>query len=332
MSFGGKGGGHAGRFTFPEQHAVNNSKVPPGWGVEQESSYPFNCWCKDLITWAYATDLDPEKQAHAVVLRLTGTARVLAQELDPNLLAFGDTVDQNDGNGPQPLSGLGVLIWRLRQRYGSQDIETQLKSVFEMMSFERMPGEPMDNAITRFDILAYRSTGQAGFDLSIPGKTFWLLTRCKVPIPAWTNIFMQARTNNNFFPTTEEEFTRLKSTLRMNSHMHESGPHNLAQLAQRAHSQQGATYAVSVYDHPSASVGAESSYYATDQTSYAYPMDWSSANQTPTTCEQCNSAEAYSFYEDYEDDTATESDDDYTPLGNRICRLGPTTWFPESPR
>ena len=62
MSFGGKGGGHAGRFTFPEQHAVNNSKTPPGWGVEQESSYPFKCWCKDLITWAYATDLDPENR------------------------------------------------------------------------------------------------------------------------------------------------------------------------------------------------------------------------------------------------------------------------------
>ena len=90
-------------------------------------------------------------------------------------------MDQNDGNGPQPLNGLGFLMYRLRQRYGSQDIETQLKSVLEMMSFERMPGEPMDNAITRFDILAYRSTGQAGFDLSIPGKTFWLLTRCKVP-------------------------------------------------------------------------------------------------------------------------------------------------------
>ena len=168
MSCGGKGSGHAGRFTFPEQHSINNSKTPPGWGVEKESSYPFNCWCKDLITWAYATDLDVEKQAHAVVLRLTGTARVLAQELNPDILAFGDTVDQNDGNGPQALNGLAILMYRLRQRYGSQDIETQLKSVLEMMSFERMPGEPMDNAITRFDILAYRSTGQAGFDLSIP--------------------------------------------------------------------------------------------------------------------------------------------------------------------
>ena len=80
--FGGKGSGHAGRFTFPEQHAANNSKTPPGLGVEQESTYPFNCWKKDLITWAYATDLDSDKQAHAVVLRLTGTARVLAQEIE----------------------------------------------------------------------------------------------------------------------------------------------------------------------------------------------------------------------------------------------------------
>ena len=306
----GKGQGLAGRFTFPEQHAVNNSKTPPGWGVEQEASYPFNCWVKDLITWSHATDLEQEKQAHAVVLRLQGTTRVLAQELNPQVLSYGDTVDLGDGNGPQAVPGLTVLVHRLTQRYGSQPIETQLKSVIEMMSFERMPGEPMDNALTRFDVLSYRSSGQAGFDLSIPGKSFWLLSRCKVPLSAWTNIFMQARTTNSFFPTTEDEFTRLKSTLRMNSHMHESGPHNIIQLANRGHSAQGATYAVSVYDGSSTSAGAESSYYATDNMSYAYPTDWSSAPETPTVCEMCNSSEAYSFYEDYEDDTATESEDE----------------------
>ena len=129
MSFGGKGSGHAGRFTFPEQHSINNSKTPPGWGVEKESTYPFNCWIKDLVTWAYATDLDAEKQAHAVVLRLTGTARVLAQEIDPNILAFGDTVDVSDGSGPQALNGLAILMHRLSQRYGSQDTGTQLTSL-----------------------------------------------------------------------------------------------------------------------------------------------------------------------------------------------------------
>ena len=190
----GKGHGLAGRFTFPEQHAVNNSKTPPGWGVEQESTYPFNCWKRDLITWAHATDLDTDKQAHAVVLRLTGTARVLAQEIDPPVLPHGDMMDHNDGNGPVPTPGLAILVHRLHQRYGSQDIETQLKSVIEMMSFERMPGEPMDNALTRFDVLAYRSSGQAGFDPSAPGKAFWFSSRRKVPISAWTNIFMQART------------------------------------------------------------------------------------------------------------------------------------------
>ena len=135
----GKGQGLAGRFTFPEQHAVNNSKTPPGWGVEQESTYPFNCWVKDLITWAHATDLETEKQAHAVVLRLQGTTRVLAQEIDPYVLTHGDTVDYQDGNGPHAVPGLEILIHRLTQRYGSQPIETQLKSVIEMMSFERMP-------------------------------------------------------------------------------------------------------------------------------------------------------------------------------------------------
>ena len=63
----GKGQGFAGRFIFPEQHSASNSKTPPGWGVEQEHTYPFRCWVKDLITWSHATDLEATKQAHAVV-------------------------------------------------------------------------------------------------------------------------------------------------------------------------------------------------------------------------------------------------------------------------
>ena len=321
----GKGQGLAGRFTLPEQHAINNSKVPPGWGVEMESTYPFSCWVKDLITWCYATDLDADKQAHAVVLRLTGTARVLAQEIAPETLSNGQTMDLGDGNGPQQVSGVVVLIRRLTERYGAQDVETQLKSVIEFMSFERMHGESMENALVRFEVLDYRASNQADFDLSVPGKAFWLLTRCKVPMAAWTNLFMQARTNNSFFPTTPPELERLKTTMKMNSHMHEAGPHNIQQMAHRSSTQQGAMYnfagAVSVYDAHGTSSGAESSYYASDQMSYAYPTDWSSAGTTPVVCEQCNSTEAYSFYEDYEDDTATESDEEMPDWDSEFAGL-----------
>ena len=125
----GKGQGFAGRFTFPEQHSASNSKTPPGWGVEQEHTYPFRCWVKDLITWSHATDLEATKQAHAVVLKLTGTARGLAQEVDPGTLSNGEVANLGDGAGPVPVSGIGILVHRLNQRYGSQDIETQLRSV-----------------------------------------------------------------------------------------------------------------------------------------------------------------------------------------------------------
>ena len=168
-------------------------------------------------------------------------------------------------------------------------------AAFSGGSNSRPPNVLMKRIHDRAVPLVRGTEGSAGFDLSIPGKSFWLLSRCKVPSSAWTNIFMQARTTNSFFPTTEDEVSRLKSTLRMNSHMHESGPHNIIQLANRGHSAQGATYAVSVYDGSSTSVGAESLYYATDNMSYAYPSDWSSAPETHTVCEMCNSSEAYSL-------------------------------------
>jgi hypothetical protein len=307
----GKGRGLAGRpLVLPRELTSFNINVPPSWGDNNALGYSYDCWVKDLLTWSCATDVHPTKQAHAAILRLTGTARDLAQDYDPTAFSHGAFIDYGDGQGPEFHSGLELLVQLLDEHYGPVNDEPKFDSVLGIMKFEREPGETIDDALVRFDILSDRASVEADFDLSFPGKAFWLLHSCKVPVTAWTNLFMQAQTTNSLFPTTEDEFTRLKDILRMNSHMQESGPHNPVEMASRGHSHQGATYAVSMYEHSSAPVGAESSYYATDRTSYAYPTDWSSANQTPTTCAQCNSAEAYSFYEDYEDDTATESEDE----------------------
>ena len=91
-----------------------NDKTPPAWGPEMEDHVPFVNFVQDLTTWSLGTEVDTDKQAHRAVLRLSGVARALAREVDPNILSNGEVVDLNDGAGPTRLSGIGALsgVWR----------------------------------------------------------------------------------------------------------------------------------------------------------------------------------------------------------------------------
>ena len=96
----GKGRGSAGRpLVLPRGLTSFNTNVPPSWGDNNASGYSYERWVKDLITWSYASEVHPTRQAHAAMLRLTGTARVLAQEYDPVAFSHGAFLDDGDGWG-----------------------------------------------------------------------------------------------------------------------------------------------------------------------------------------------------------------------------------------
>ena len=191
------------------------SKSPPPWGPEYEASYPFRRWVKDIITWSLATDTLVTRQAHQVVLSLSGVARALAQEIPVQQLTDGGLVDLGDNNGPQQINGLAYLLHRLSQRFHDSEIETSIRAISEIMSFQRLNWESVDEAIIRFDILTYRSEG-VGFDMTPPGKAWWLMLALRVPFNLWPQIFMQAQTGGSL-PTTEEAFNRLKKYFEANS-------------------------------------------------------------------------------------------------------------------
>ena len=60
--------------------------------------------------WSLATDVPVNQQGPAIVLRLGGLARQIAREVDPNVIANGQVIDLGDGNGPQPQTGVTVLL------------------------------------------------------------------------------------------------------------------------------------------------------------------------------------------------------------------------------
>jgi hypothetical protein len=153
--------------------ALGNTKTPPSWSPECERSYSFRHWQRDIMLWALATDLQPHQLAAAVVLRLGGVARDIARDLTPQQLAAGGQVNM-PGQGMVNLDGLGFLMHGLETRFGPLAEETNLISMTERMTFRRIPSEPTDSLLARFDTLRGRAAA-ANLVMSIPGLCFILL-------------------------------------------------------------------------------------------------------------------------------------------------------------
>jgi hypothetical protein len=54
--------------------------------LKGSGAYSLRAWLSDVVLWAGATDLEPERQGPAVELVITGSARDLVRELPPQEL------------------------------------------------------------------------------------------------------------------------------------------------------------------------------------------------------------------------------------------------------
>eukprot|EP00974_Lingulodinium_polyedra_P054595 5250929-Lingulodinium_polyedra.AAC.1 len=79
--------------------------------------------------WSAATDLQPNQQAPAVVLRLGGAARQVAREIPVAQLQAGAMVDAGDGNGPQAVGGLHLLMMMLSRAFAPLAEEASLRAI-----------------------------------------------------------------------------------------------------------------------------------------------------------------------------------------------------------
>ena len=198
-----------------------NSRTPPPWSPDMAWQYPLHMYARDLIMWSLATDLPVAQQGPAAVLQLGGTARTLAAEMEHSVLVQGETADWGDGPALQP--GLYVLLRRLAQRFGELDTETLLRTLMEFMCYRRGAREDIDQAITRFDILHNRAHNHAHFQASPAVLAFLLLMNLGISPRQLPTLFL---TWGGEFPTTDDQITRMKATIRQNAHMIENHPNN----------------------------------------------------------------------------------------------------------
>ena len=66
-----------------------NYRIPPSWSPEHDSIYSFRAYMTDVSIWVMLADLQPHRQAAAIVMRLGGSAREMARMITPQELTFG---------------------------------------------------------------------------------------------------------------------------------------------------------------------------------------------------------------------------------------------------
>ena len=208
-------------------------KTPPSWCYENAANYSLRSWISDVVLWASATDLEPERQGPAVALQVFGCARDLIREIPAPHLRDG-LWEQG-----QHVPGLMLLCRQLASRYAPLDAELQTRAMAELMGFSRMNNESIDSCLTRFDVLRSRAIQQGGFAMSVTSLSWLLLNGLRLRPEQWDRLLLA---HDGEFPNTDAGFQQLLDRIRRVGRMHEGFYH--------PPQQQGATGNVGTYFFP----------------------------------------------------------------------------------
>ena len=203
-------------FRGPPQYQADvgtaTLKTPPAWCQEQSGSYSLRSWISDVIMWSQATDLEPERQAAAVALQVTGIARDLVREIPSQHLRDG--VIENG----QHLPGLMILCRTLANHFAPLEAELQTRSMGELMQFSRMNSESIDSCLTRFGVLRHRAAQRGGMHLNFPSLSYVLLNGLKLRTDQWDRALIAT---DGAMPVDEIQFQQLLDRLRRIGRMQE---------------------------------------------------------------------------------------------------------------
>lgn len=221
--------GHARQNELNDIHLQQaNGKVPPSWDPSSDRHYPFRHYVTDVRLWSAATDLPEARQGAAAALRLTGAAKLLVREFDPQTLVNGMDVldpaggfDQNGNPAIIHLNGLDVLLRELSNRYAPLEQETQIHAISELFAFKRMQGENTDDLISRYVIVHARAQVQLNNAPLPPAVQSWMiLTALHFPREKWTVLLAPTQ---GMLPQNAQQFAAFQLYLRRQGHLTDNG-------------------------------------------------------------------------------------------------------------
>ena len=89
--------------------------------------------------------------------------------------------------------------------------------------FRRLAHEPIDDYLTRFEVVIFRANNLGGFTMHAPGRAWLLLNGMELPPTTWIMLLMPF---DGRLPATDDEVTALTSHLRRQGHLFEKSHNN----------------------------------------------------------------------------------------------------------
>ena len=213
-------------FMHPGFGSSRNPKLPPSWGPELESNYPFAHWSRDVLLWSIMSEWDGGRKAAALLSVLTGNARELARTIPPAVILNGGVI-----NG-QAVDSVTFIMHSLAQRYARLGEEQRLEAIQGLLSFDRHSGERIDALLQRFDGARIKAQEHGNLVLSPQGLSWLLLRAVGVSEHQLLNLLATPPLNGNL-PADDQGMEALKSALRRMGHFVERTPGNVASSMNR---------------------------------------------------------------------------------------------------
>ena len=212
----------------PQDWSVGRASTrnPPAWAPDIEHLYPFRFYLQDAIAWCFATDLDDARKGPQLELALGGVARDLIRDLPLMNKINGGLLDLGDGNGPQQVAGAAFVLHTLQARFLATDEESNIRAVADLQGFTKLPGETVDQLLTRFEIIVARARQRANLPVQPPHAAWMLLIALRLPTESWVQLLQPTRGQ---LPATAAEFQVFTTYLRRYGHLAEAGAYSIAQ-------------------------------------------------------------------------------------------------------
>ena len=213
MQHQNQGFGHRMPQQSPYQQDVGAAtlKTPPAWCYENAAQYTLRSWLSDVLMWSSATDVEVERQGPAVALQITGVARDLIREINPQHLREG--IHEQGVHIP----GLMLLCRTLANHFAPLESELQDRAMAELMNFARMGHETIDVSLTRFEVLRHRAAQRGGLNTTTT-LSYLLLNGLRLRPEQWERALMPL---DGQLPHDDAAFQQLFDRLRRIGRMHE---------------------------------------------------------------------------------------------------------------
>ena len=88
-------------------------------------------YMRDIKRWCRITKVSQERMAPLVAMAIGGAARVVVDEMDDDVLAFGGDVDMHDGRGVQYRNGVELLFHLLQLKFPENKEARMLRTALE---------------------------------------------------------------------------------------------------------------------------------------------------------------------------------------------------------